>query len=84
MADILEKIVAVKHDEVATALRRKPLALMRQDAESRLTTRDFEGAMRRKIAVRRPSPTRGCFHVLSGVVPVPVPNFLAGHACSKL
>ena len=30
------------------------------------------------------SPTRGCFHVLPGVDPVPVPNCLAGHACSEL
>ena len=46
MNDILQKIVAVKHEEVATARRKKPLELVRQDAESRLRSRDFEGALR--------------------------------------
>ena len=68
MSDILEKIVAVKHQEVAAALARKPLAAMRADAESRVLTRDFVGAMRAKIAaglpaviaeVKKASPSKG-------------------------
>jgi indole-3-glycerol phosphate synthase len=68
MSDILEKIVAVKHQEVAAALARKPLAAMRADAESRVLTRDFVGAMRDKIAaglpaviaeVKKASPSKG-------------------------
>ena len=50
MSDILNQIVAVKHEEVAAAQKRLPLAAMRADAESRVLTRDFEGALRAKIA----------------------------------
>ena len=68
MSDILSKIVAVKHEEVAEAKRQKPLAAVRMDAESRLQTRDFVQAMRRKIAakqcaviaeVKKASPSKG-------------------------
>jgi len=68
MSDILDKIVAVKRQEVAAALARKPLAAMRADAESRVLTRDFVGAMRAKIAaglpaviaeVKKASPSKG-------------------------
>ena len=68
MSDILDKIVAVKRQEVAAALKQKPLALVRADAESRVLTRDFEGAMRTKIAagqaaviaeIKKASPSKG-------------------------
>ncbi len=68
MADILDKIVAVKKQEVADAQRVRPLAQVRQDAESRVLTRDFVGAMRAKIAaggsaviaeIKRASPSKG-------------------------
>jgi indole-3-glycerol phosphate synthase len=68
MSDILDKIVAVKREEVAAALRHKPLDVVRADAESRVLTRDFEGAMRAKIAagqaaviaeVKKASPSKG-------------------------
>ena len=68
MSDILEKIVAVKHQEIAEAIRRKPLAVMREDAESRVLTRDFVGAIRAKIGsgkaaviaeVKKASPSKG-------------------------
>lgn len=39
MSDILNQIVAVKHEEVAAAQKRLPLAAMRADAESRVLTR---------------------------------------------
>ncbi len=55
MSDILNKIVAVKREEVAEAISRKPLAVMRQDAESRLNTRDFVGALRAKVAAGKPA-----------------------------
>ncbi|MEY4713403.1 MAG: putative indole-3-glycerol phosphate synthase [Pseudomonadota bacterium] len=55
MSDILQKIVAVKHEEVAAARKKMPLEAVRSDAESRVLTRDFEGAMRRKIAAGRPA-----------------------------
>ena len=68
MSDILEKIIAVKQHEVAAAHKRKPLADMRRDAESRPLTRDFMGAMRSKIAqghaaviaeIKKASPSKG-------------------------
>ncbi|MFZ2393797.1 indole-3-glycerol phosphate synthase TrpC [Rhodoferax sp.] len=55
MTDILNKIVAVKREEVAAAIQRKSLAAMRFDAESRVLTRDFVGALRAKIAVGQPA-----------------------------
>jgi indole-3-glycerol phosphate synthase len=68
MSDILNKIVAVKHEEVAAAKKRTPLAAIRADAESRVLTRDFEGALRAKIAagqaaviaeIKKASPSKG-------------------------
>ena len=67
-SDILNKIVAVKHEEVAAAKKRLPFDAMRADAESRVLTRDFEGALRAKIAkgqaaviaeVKKASPSKG-------------------------
>jgi indole-3-glycerol phosphate synthase len=55
MSDILQKIVEVKHQELAAAKKRKPFEAMRADAESRVLTRDFVGALRAKIAAGRPA-----------------------------
>jgi indole-3-glycerol phosphate synthase len=55
MSDILDKIVAVKHQEVAAAKKRTSLEAMRADAESRVLTRDFVGALRAKIAAGKPA-----------------------------
>ena len=68
MSDILNKIVAVKREEIAAAQKKASLAAMRADAESRVLTRDFEGALRRKIAagksaviaeIKKASPSKG-------------------------
>ena len=68
MADILDKIVAVKRQEVAAALERRSLQAVRLDAESRVLTRDFEAALRDKPAaghnaviaeIKKASPSRG-------------------------
>ena len=68
MSDILNKIAAVKREEVAAALNKKSLAAVRADAESRVLTRDFEGALRAKIAagqaaviaeIKKASPSKG-------------------------
>lgn len=68
MSDILKKIVAVKHEEVAVARRRMSQEAMRADAESRVLTRDFVGALRRRIdagqaaviaEVKKASPSKG-------------------------
>jgi indole-3-glycerol phosphate synthase len=55
MSDILDKIVAVKLQEVAAAKTRKSLELVRADAETRVLTRDFVGAIRAKIAAGKPA-----------------------------
>jgi len=55
MTDILNKIVSVKRLEVAAAIQRKSLAAMRFDAESRVLTRDFVGALRAKISAGQPA-----------------------------
>ena len=55
MSDILDKIVAVKREEVAAAIQRKSLAVVRADAESRVLTRDFVGALKAKIAAGKPA-----------------------------
>ena len=68
MSDILNKIIEVKREEIAAAKKRMPLAAMRADAESRVLTRDFVGAMRAKVAegqaaviaeVKKASPSKG-------------------------
>ncbi len=68
MSDILDQIVAVKREEIAAAQRKISLAAMRADAESRVLTRGFEGALRRKIAagqsaviaeIKKASPSKG-------------------------
>ena len=68
MSDILNQIIAVKREEVAAAIKKVPLAAMREDAESRVLTRDFVGALRAKIAagqaaviaeVKKASPSKG-------------------------
>jgi indole-3-glycerol phosphate synthase len=68
MPDILDRIISAKREEVAAARHRKPLPAMRTDAESRVLTRDFTGAMRRKIAagqsaviaeIKKASPSKG-------------------------
>lgn len=55
MSDILDKIVAVKHQEVAVAKQRKSLEAVRFDAESRVLTRDFVSALRAKVAAGQPA-----------------------------
>ena len=47
MSDILNKILAVKHEEVAAALAAKPLAQIRAEAAAQPAPRDFTGAVNR-------------------------------------
>ncbi len=49
MSDILDKIIAVKREEVAAAQVAKPLGVIRAEAESQTQPRDFVGAIREKI-----------------------------------
>jgi indole-3-glycerol phosphate synthase len=68
MSDILEKIIAVKREEIAQSKKRHSLEAVRFDAESRVLTRDFVGALRAKIAagqaaviaeIKKASPSKG-------------------------
>ena len=72
MSDILEKIIAVKTDEVAAARKHRDLASLRRevesDAEARQGLRGFEAALRAKIdaghagviaEVKKASPSKG-------------------------
>ncbi len=91
MSDILNKIVAVKREEVAAALGKKPLAAMRADAESRVLTRDFEGAMRAKIAagqaaviaeIKKASPSKGVLR--ADFIPADIAQSYAEHGAACL
>ncbi len=68
MTDILNKIVAVKRDEIAAAKRRRDPASLRRDAEARDDGRDFVGSLRACIAagrsaviaeIKKASPSKG-------------------------
>ena len=70
MSDILNKILAVKNQEVAAALSAKPLPVIRAEAEQAAPVRDFVGAIRGKIAagqsaviaeIKKASPRKGLF-----------------------
>jgi indole-3-glycerol phosphate synthase len=91
MSDILNKIVAVKRQEVAAAMRRKPLDAVRFDAESRVLTRDFAGALRAKIAAGKPaviaevkkaSPSKGVLR--ADFIPADIAQSYAEHGAACL
>ena len=91
MSDILDRIVAVKQQEVAAAKKRKPLALVRADAESRVLTRDFVGAIRAKAAagqpaviaeVKKASPSKGVLR--EDFIPADIAQSYAEHGAACL
>ena len=55
MADILNKILAVKAEEVAAAKQAKSFATIEAEAKAQLAPRDFVGAIRQKIAAGKPA-----------------------------
>jgi indole-3-glycerol phosphate synthase len=68
VSDILQRIVAVKHEELAVAKAARSLASWREQAETRRDVRGFEAALRAKIAagqaaviaeVKKASPSKG-------------------------
>ncbi len=91
MSDILQKIVAVKREEIAAGLKKKSLAAMREDAESRVMTRDFEGALRSAISagraaviaeVKKASPSKGVLR--ADFVPADIAQSYAEHGAACL
>jgi indole-3-glycerol phosphate synthase len=91
VTDILDKIVAVKREEVAAALNRKSLDLVRADAESRVLTRDFVGAMRAKLAqgqagviaeIKKASPSKGVLR--EDFIPADIAQTYAEHGAACL
>ena len=68
MSDILQRIVAVKHEEIEAAKAQCSLASLRAQALARGGVRDFEGALRRRVAggsaaviaeIKKASPSKG-------------------------
>ncbi len=91
MSDILNKIVAVKHEEIAAARKKVSLEAIRADAESRVLTRDFEGALRAKIAagkaaviaeVKKASPSKGVLR--ADFIPADIAQSYAEHGAACL
>ncbi|MDB5898581.1 MAG: trpC [Ramlibacter sp.] len=91
MSDILEKIIAVKREEIAAAQKKKPIELVREDAFSRVLTRDFEGALRAKIAAGKPaviaevkkaSPSKGLLR--ADFIPADIAQSYAEHGAACL
>jgi indole-3-glycerol phosphate synthase len=91
MSDILDKIIAVKREEIAAAIKAKPLAAVRADAESRVLTRDFVGAIRAKIAsgkpaviaeIKKASPSKGVLR--EEFIPADIAQTYAEHGAACL
>ena len=91
MSDILKKIVAVKHEEIAQASQKKSLAMVRADAESRVLTRDFIGAIQHKInqgqsaviaEIKKASPSKGVLR--ADFIPADIAQSYADHGAACL
>ena len=95
MSDILQKIVAVKHEEIALALKTRSLADVRAQAEQRNRelgdVRDFTGALRAKVAagqaaviaeVKKASPSKGVLR--EHFVPADIARSYAQHGAACL
>jgi indole-3-glycerol phosphate synthase len=91
MSDILQRIIAVKHEEIAQARTRRSLASVREEAESRRDTRGFASALRAKVAAGRPaviaeikkaSPSKGV--IREHFVPAEIADTYARHGAACL
>ncbi len=91
MSDILNKIVAVKHEELAAARQRRSLASWREEAEARRDVRGFEAALRAKLAaghaaviaeVKKASPSKGVLR--EHFVPAEIAASYAAHGAACL
>jgi indole-3-glycerol phosphate synthase len=94
MADILQKIVEVKHEEIAAGRKRRSLMSWREEAESaecRRNLRDFGAALRHKIGagraaviaeVKKASPSKGVLR--DPFVPAAIAESYAEHGAAAL
>lgn len=55
MSDILNKIIATKHEEIAAAMAVKPLATLEIEAAAQPAPRDFVGAIQHKLSCGQPA-----------------------------
>jgi indole-3-glycerol phosphate synthase len=91
MSDILDRIVAVKREEVATAKSSRDLAAVRTAARARRDVRGFEQALRRRVAsshaaviaeIKKASPSRGVLR--EHFVPAQIAASYARHGAACL
>lgn len=95
MSDILNKILAVKADEVAAAKKQRSLASLRSEVEgdraARGSLRGFEASLRGKIAagraaviaeVKKASPSKGVLR--ADFMPADIAKSYAGHGAACL
>ena len=91
MSDILDKIVAVKHEELKAARQQRSLASWRDEAESRHDVRGFISALRAKIAqgqagviaeIKKASPSKGV--IREHFVPAEIAQSYAEHGAACL
>lgn len=91
MSDILDKIVAVKREEVAAGKARRSLASWREEAESRRDVRGFGAALRAKVTagraaviaeVKKASPSKGVLR--EHFVPAAIAESYAEHGAACL
>jgi indole-3-glycerol phosphate synthase len=91
MSDILNKILAVKAEEIRAAQREKSLAVIRREAEAMPRARDFVGALKTKVAqgksaviaeVKKASPSKGVLR--EHFVPAEIAKSYAQHGAACL
>jgi indole-3-glycerol phosphate synthase len=91
MTDILQRIVAVKREEVAALKERRDLAAMRAAARERRDVRGFEAALRQRVAagraaviaeIKKASPSKGVLR--EHFVPAEIARSYAKHGASCL
>ena len=91
MSDILDKIIAVKRDELSLARRKRGLLSLRRDAESLGGQRDFVGNLRSKTSagaagviaeIKKASPSKGVLR--EHFVPAAIAESYAEHGAACL